>query len=174
MSNPKVVVITGVSSGIGRAAAAKFFEQGCQVFGTVRNTEKVKPIHGVTLIEMDIRNDVSVQRGIQNIIAQTKHIDVLINSAGVTLLGAMEETSITEAQTLFDTNLFGLLRTIQGNRTPRCSACRWTAESISATSSADGLSGHSASSRKSLWMASAWALARFDTSTEMLIADYKW
>jgi NAD(P)-dependent dehydrogenase (short-subunit alcohol dehydrogenase family) len=113
MSNPKVVVITGVSSGIGRAAAAKFFEQGCQVFGTVRNTEKVKPIHGVTLIEMDIRNDVSVQRGIQNIIAQTKHIDVLINSAGVTLLGAMEETSITEAQTLFDTNLFGLLRTIQ-------------------------------------------------------------
>lgn len=113
MSNSKVVVVTGVSSGIGRAAAVKFFEQGCQVFGTVRNTEKAKPIHGVNLIEMDIGNDVSVQRGIQNIITQARHIDVLVNSAGVSLLGAVEETSITEAQTLFDTNLFGLLRTIQ-------------------------------------------------------------
>ena len=113
MSNSKVIVITGVSSGIGRAAAVKFSEQGCQVFGTVRNAERAKPIPGVTLIEMDIRDDVSVQRGIQSVIDQAKRIDVLINSAGVTLLGAMEETSITEAQTLFDANLFGLLRTIQ-------------------------------------------------------------
>jgi NAD(P)-dependent dehydrogenase (short-subunit alcohol dehydrogenase family) len=113
MSNSKVVVVTGVSSGIGRASAVKFTERGCRVFGTVRNTAKAPPIPGVELVEMDIRDDASVQHGIQTIIDQAKRIDVLVNSAGVTLLGATEETSIAEAQTLFDTNLFGLLRTIK-------------------------------------------------------------
>ncbi|MBI2309211.1 MAG: oxidoreductase [Rhodocyclales bacterium] len=113
MSNSKVVVVTGVSSGIGRAAAMQFAQQGCRVFGTVRNTAKAQAIPGVTLIEMDIRDEASIEHGIQTIIAQAQRIDVLINSAGVTLLGAAEETSIGEAQTLFDTNLFGLLRTIK-------------------------------------------------------------
>jgi len=113
MSNSKVVVITGVSSGIGRATAIKFAQQGCRVFGTVRNTAKAQAIPGVTLIEMDIRDEASIERGIQTIIAQAQRIDVLVNSAGVTLLGATEETSIAEAQTLFDTNLYGLLRTIK-------------------------------------------------------------
>ncbi len=111
MSTSKVVIVTGVSSGIGRATAVKFVEQGCRVFGTVRNTAKTQPIPGVELVEMDIRDDASVQHGIQTVIAQAKRIDVLVNSAGVTLLGATEETLIAEAQALFDTNLFGLLRT---------------------------------------------------------------
>ncbi|KAF1720269.1 oxidoreductase [Pseudoxanthomonas wuyuanensis] len=111
MSNSKVVLVTGVSSGIGRATAVKFAKQGCQVFGTVRNTAKAQAIPGVALIEMDIRDDASVQRGIQAVIAQAKRIDVLVNSAGVTLTGATEETSIAEAQMLFDTNVFGILRT---------------------------------------------------------------
>lgn len=113
MSNAKVVVVTGVSSGIGRAAAMKFASQGCMVFGTVRSTAKAQAIPGVVLVEMDIRDEGSVERGILSVIAHAKRIDVLVNSAGVTLLGAAEETSIAEAQTLFDTNLFGLLRTIK-------------------------------------------------------------
>ncbi len=113
MNDIKVVLITGVSSGIGRATAAKFSAKGCQVFGTVRDPGKAQAIPGVTLIEMDVRDEASVHRGIQTVIAQAKRIDVLVNSAGVTLLGAMEETPVAEAQALFDTNLFGLLRTIQ-------------------------------------------------------------
>ncbi|MTV37623.1 oxidoreductase [Duganella radicis] len=109
----KVVVITGVSSGIGRAAAELFVKRGCQVFGTVRNVAKAQAIPGVVFVEMDVRDDASVQQGMQSIIAQAKRIDVLVNSAGGTLLGAAEETSIVEARTLFDTNLFGLLRTIK-------------------------------------------------------------
>lgn len=111
MPYSKVVVITGVSSGIGRAAAMMFAEQGCRVFGTVRNRANAQAIPGVAFIEMDIRDEVSVQHGIQAIVAQGERIDVLVNNAGVTLLGATEETSIAEAQTLFDTNLLGLLRT---------------------------------------------------------------
>lgn len=113
MSNSQVVVVTGVSSGIGRATADRFAKRGYQVFGTVRSISKAKPIPGVLLVEMDIRDDVSVEEGIQTIIAHARRIDVLVNSAGVTLLGAAEETSITEAQSLFDTNLFGVLRVIK-------------------------------------------------------------
>ncbi|GLH73440.1 short-chain dehydrogenase/reductase [Geothrix limicola] len=113
MSNPKVVVITGVSSGIGRITAFALARRGCQVFGTVRNTANVNPLPGIELIEMDVRDEKSVQQGIQAIIAQAKRIDVLVNSAGVALLGATEETSVAEAQALFDTNVFGILRTTQ-------------------------------------------------------------
>ncbi|WP_269436259.1 SDR family NAD(P)-dependent oxidoreductase [Ralstonia pseudosolanacearum] len=62
---------------------------------------------------MDIRDEASVQQGIETIISTGQRIDVLVNSAGVTLLGATEETSIAEAQALFDTNVFGILRTTQ-------------------------------------------------------------
>jgi len=60
MSNSKVVVITGVSSGIGRATAAKFALRGCRVFGTVRNIARTQPIAGVELVQMDIRDEASV------------------------------------------------------------------------------------------------------------------
>lgn len=113
MSNAKVVLVTGVSSGIGRAAAQQFADKGLLVYGTVRNTAQAKPIPGVVLIQMDIRDEDSVRLGIQQIIAQVKRIDVLVNSAGVTLLGAAEETSVEEATAVFDANLFGLLRTIR-------------------------------------------------------------
>lgn len=113
MSTTKIVVVTGVSSGIGRATALKFAEAGCRVYGTVRNPAKAQPVPGVTLIEMDVRDEASIERGMQTVIALDGRIDVLVNSAGVTLLGATEETSIAEAQALFDTNVFGLLRTIR-------------------------------------------------------------
>jgi len=113
MSNSTVVIVTGVSSGIGRATAEKFAQRGCQVFGTVRSIAKTAPMPGVELVEMDIRDEASVQNGIQAVVAQAGRVDVLVNSAGVTLLGATEETSIAEARSLFDTNVLGILRTTQ-------------------------------------------------------------
>lgn len=90
-----------------------FVKQGCQVFGTVRNAAKAQEVSGIAIIEMDVRDEASIERGIQTIIEKAKRIDVLVNSAGVFLMGAAEETSIAEAQTLFDTNLFGLLRVVK-------------------------------------------------------------
>lgn len=113
MSSPQVVFVTGVSSGIGRATALQFSQRGCRVFGSVRNTSKAQAIPGVEFVEMDVRDDVSVKRAIDLIIAKTQRIDVLVNSAGGTMLGAVEETSVAEAQALFDTNVFGILRTSQ-------------------------------------------------------------
>ncbi|NUT85211.1 oxidoreductase [Pseudomonas corrugata] len=111
MSNAKVVLVTGVSSGIGRATAQLFVRQGCQVFGTVRSVTQSDPLPGVELVEMDVRDDASVQRAIETVIAQAKRVDVLINNAGGSLVGSVEETSIAEAQSLFDTNVWGALRT---------------------------------------------------------------
>src|SRR2546425_87464 len=111
MSNSKVVVVTGVSSGIGRAAAEKFAKRGCRVFGTVRSIAKTAPLPGVELVEMDVCDDASVQLGIQSVITRSSRIDVLVNNAGMNMIGAVEETAITEARSLFDTNVFGILRT---------------------------------------------------------------
>jgi NAD(P)-dependent dehydrogenase (short-subunit alcohol dehydrogenase family) len=107
----KVVVVTGVSTGIGRVAAERFAQRVCHVFGTVRSIAKAQPIHGVKLVEMNVRDDASVHRGIQSIIDEANRIDVLVNNAGMMMLGAVEETSIAEAASLFDTNVSGILRT---------------------------------------------------------------
>lgn len=113
MSHAKIVFVTGVSSGIGRAAAQQFAKRGCTVVGSVRDLRKTQPIPGVELVEMDVRNESSVQRAVRSIIGKAKRIDVLVNNAGGTMLGAVEETSVAEAQTLFDTNVFGALRASQ-------------------------------------------------------------
>lgn len=113
MTNNKVVLVTGVSSGIGRETAQQFSRRGCEVFGTVRNLATAAPLAGVTLIEMDVRDSASVQRAVTDLIGRAGRIDVLVNNAGVNLTGAIEETSIAEATTLFDTNFFGAMRTAQ-------------------------------------------------------------
>ena len=100
-----------MSSGIGRVAAEKFAQQGHQVFGTVRNIAKAQPISGVELVEMDVCDDASIRGGIYSIIGRANRIDVLVNNAGFLLSGSVEETSIDEAASLFDTNVFGILRT---------------------------------------------------------------
>jgi len=113
MTNQPVVLVTGVSSGIGLATAKKFVGRGCRVFGTVRNLEKTTPTPGVELIEMDVRNDASVLAGVLKAIARSGRIDVLVNNAGINMLGAVEETMPSEAASLFDTNVLGALRVSQ-------------------------------------------------------------
>jgi NAD(P)-dependent dehydrogenase (short-subunit alcohol dehydrogenase family) len=113
MTSPKVVIVTGVSSGIGRAAAEKLAARGHRVFGTVRSLGKGTSLPGVELVSMDLRDDASVTQAFERILAITGRIDVLVNSAGTSLVGAIEETSIEEAAFLFDANLFGMLRTVR-------------------------------------------------------------
>lgn len=113
MVNPNVVVVTGVSSGIGRATAELFAKQSYQVFGTVRNIAKVEPIKGVTFIEMDVREERSVNVAFADIFHRASRVDILINNAGMSCFGCVEEHSVQEAKDLFDTNLYGVLRTVK-------------------------------------------------------------
>jgi NAD(P)-dependent dehydrogenase (short-subunit alcohol dehydrogenase family) len=109
----KVVLVTGASSGIGRATAATLASRGHRVFGTTRSLQGVEPIDGVTFLPLEVTNENSVQRGVQTVLDAAGRIDVLVNNAGSAVLGAFEETSVEQAKALFDTNVFGVMRTSQ-------------------------------------------------------------
>ncbi|MBO0866802.1 MAG: oxidoreductase, partial [Mycobacterium sp.] len=105
-----VVLVSGVSSGIGRAVASTLAANGFEVFGTSRNPQRTEPIPGVELVRLDVTDDASVTTAVSTVIQRAGRIDVLVNNAGFGVIGAAEETSIAQAQQLFDTNFFGLLR----------------------------------------------------------------
>jgi NAD(P)-dependent dehydrogenase (short-subunit alcohol dehydrogenase family) len=109
----RVVLITGASSGIGRATAELLAARSYRVFGGVRAPATTRPLAGVELVPLDVRDEASAKACVDEVRSRAGRIDVLINNAGVNLLGAVEETSISQAQALFDTNVIGILRMIQ-------------------------------------------------------------
>jgi NAD(P)-dependent dehydrogenase (short-subunit alcohol dehydrogenase family) len=114
MNGPRrVVLITGASSGIGRATAELLVVRGHRVFGGVRAPATTPPLAGVELVPLDVRDDASAKACVDVVRSRAGRIDVLINNAGVNLVGAVEETSISQAQALFDTNVIGILRMVQ-------------------------------------------------------------
>lgn len=110
MAIQKTVLITGVSSGIGAATSLALAQAGYRVFGGARTPANVHPIAGVKLVKLDVRNDEQVRQAVERILEEVGRIDIVINNAGVSLIGPVEATSDAEAQALFDTNLFGALR----------------------------------------------------------------
>jgi NAD(P)-dependent dehydrogenase (short-subunit alcohol dehydrogenase family) len=109
----RVVLITGASSGIGRATAELLASRGYRVFGGVRAPATTRPLVGVEFVPLDVRDDTSIKACVEEVCNRAGRIDVLINNAGVNLVGSVEETSISQAQALFDTNVFGVLRMVQ-------------------------------------------------------------
>jgi NAD(P)-dependent dehydrogenase (short-subunit alcohol dehydrogenase family) len=105
-----VVLVTGVSSGIGRAVADAFAAKGFEVFGTSRNPRTTQPVPGVELVQLDVTDDASVAAAVSTVVQRAGRIDILVNNAGAGVFGAAEETSTAQAQQLFDTNFFGLVR----------------------------------------------------------------
>lgn len=102
------VLITGASSGIGRATAELLASRGWRVFGTRRTTHE--PVPGVEMIDMDVDDDGSVERGVAAVLEQVACLDAVVNNAGFALSGAVEDTSIAEAKAQLETNFFGVLR----------------------------------------------------------------
>src|SRR6058998_2728599 len=105
----KTTLVTGVSSGIGREIAQLLAERGARVFGTVRNPQSATPIPGVEIVRMDVTDDSSVNEAVQSIVRKAGPIQYLVNNAGYSFMGALEETSVAEARQQFETNLFGVL-----------------------------------------------------------------
>src|SRR5438046_6172788 len=99
-----------VPSGIGREIAQLLAERGARVFGTVRNPRSASSIHGVELLSMDVTEGASVNAAIQSIVQKAGPIQFLVNNAGYSFMGALEETSVAEARQQFETNLFAVLR----------------------------------------------------------------
>lgn len=109
----KIVLITGASAGIGSATARTLAQAGYRVFGGVRNPDSAPGVPGVEYLQMDVRNDASVASAVRTVLEKAGRVDILINNAGVLLVGPVEATSDTEANALFDVNVFGVLRAVR-------------------------------------------------------------
>jgi NAD(P)-dependent dehydrogenase (short-subunit alcohol dehydrogenase family) len=110
-----VALITGASSGIGKDFALRLLQQGYAVFGAARRVDRMHDIvaAGGTALAMDVTDEGSMVRGVEQIIREHGRIDVLINNAGYGQYGALEDVSIEDARKQFETNLFGLARLTQ-------------------------------------------------------------
>jgi NAD(P)-dependent dehydrogenase (short-subunit alcohol dehydrogenase family) len=107
----KTAIVTGASSGIGRASAEALVQAGFMVFGTSRKAGADSPA-GVTMLACDVTDEGSVAALVSTVLSSTGRIDLLVNNAGIGMLGGAEESSIAQVQTLFDVNLFGVIRMI--------------------------------------------------------------
>ncbi len=109
----KTVLITGGSSGIGKAIGKYLTTKGHTVYGTTRNISKYSDFEEFTLLEMDVREPKSIQLAVSELIKKEGRIDVLINNAGVGITGPLEETPNIEILKAFDTNFNGPLNVIK-------------------------------------------------------------
>src|SRR6185437_11433736 len=105
----RVALVTGSSSGIGRATAKALQNAGFRVFGTSRRPA-AKSSDGATMLACDVTDERSVAAMVEQALATAGRIDLLVNNAGLGLLGGAEESSIAQAQALFDVNVFGVFR----------------------------------------------------------------
>jgi short-subunit dehydrogenase len=110
MTTRPVALVTGATSGIGHAAACELAAAGFHVIGTGRNAARLPAEDGVTLFDLDVADDASVEALVQRVIDQFGRIDVLVNNAGVGSAGAAEDNSVAQAQRVFDINVFGVMR----------------------------------------------------------------
>jgi NAD(P)-dependent dehydrogenase (short-subunit alcohol dehydrogenase family) len=109
VAGQKVIVVTGASSGIGEATANHLARAGHIVYGGARK-QGTSSVPGVKRGVVDVTDDASVASFIDWVLSEAGRIDVLINNAGVSLIGPIENTTPEEAAAVFDTNVLGPLR----------------------------------------------------------------
>ncbi|RZT83701.1 short-subunit dehydrogenase [Pseudonocardia sediminis] len=103
-----VALVTGASTGIGRAIALRLAAEGFTVFGTSRVDRD--DADGVTMLRLDVTDPGSVDACVGSVLARAGRIDVVVNNAGVLHEGVAEETTTAQAEAVFATNLFGVTR----------------------------------------------------------------
>jgi NAD(P)-dependent dehydrogenase (short-subunit alcohol dehydrogenase family) len=104
-----VAIVTGASGGIGEATARALHTAGYRVFGTYRKPPASR-LPGVEYVAADVTSDASVQAAVGEVLSKAGRIDLLVNNAGVGLVAGAEESSLEQAKSLFEVNLFGLIR----------------------------------------------------------------
>src|SRR5215472_2983420 len=116
----KTVLITGASSGFGRDAAETLAHAGHRVFASMRDTADRNRPHaaalrarGIHVVELDVTDDASVERGVAEVFADTERLDVLVNNAGIGSAGVSEAFVTDQMRALFDVNVFGVQRMLR-------------------------------------------------------------
>lgn len=111
----KVILVTGATSGFGKATALYLAGLGHKVYGFGRSVESTSKEAGgnLTMMRMDVDDSASVNDAMGAVLAAEGRIDVVLAAAGLGLGGSVEDISIAEAKALFETNVFGVLRTVK-------------------------------------------------------------
>jgi NAD(P)-dependent dehydrogenase (short-subunit alcohol dehydrogenase family) len=109
----KVILITGGSSGIGKAIGEYLHLRDYTVYGTSRNPSNYEGDTSFPLLALDVTRPDTIYQAINEVMAREGRIDVVINNAGVGITGPLEETPIEEIKIAFDTNLYGPLEVIR-------------------------------------------------------------
>lgn len=106
----KVVLVTGASSGIGKASVFSLLKDGHIVYGAARREDHMKDIKeaGAHVVIMDVTKPDQVNSCVDRIISEQGRIDVLVNNAGFGVMGAIEDVLLENARSQFEVNLFGL------------------------------------------------------------------
>ena len=107
----KVALVTGASSGIGKATAERLAKAGFKVYGTSRQGAQPEQANSIKMLQLDVTRDDSVAAAVNELIKLEGRIDLLVNNAGFSLAPAgAEESSTEQAKSVFDTNFFGTVR----------------------------------------------------------------
>jgi NAD(P)-dependent dehydrogenase (short-subunit alcohol dehydrogenase family) len=117
----KIAVVTGSSSGMGFVTSLLLAKYGFHTYATVRNLSRAKALKDISdkgelpihVVELDVDSDKSVKDAIDRIYKESGRIDVLVNNAGYSLLGALEDLSMDQVKAQFETNLFGPIRVMK-------------------------------------------------------------
>ncbi len=107
-----MVLVTGASSGLGRATATHLHARGYRVYGTSRRGPDGADVP-YPLIALDVTDEASAQAAVERVLRDAGRLDVLVNNAGNGIAGAVEDTPLADAQAQMDANFFGALRMIR-------------------------------------------------------------
>lgn len=115
MADARTVLITGCSSGIGRACAERLLHAGYRVVATARDPEDVADLaeRGATTHQLDVTDEDSMRSAVQVVDADLGGVDALVNNAGYGEYGPVEELDMAAIRRQFETNVFGAIRLIQ-------------------------------------------------------------
>lgn len=117
----QIALVTGSSSGIGYETSLRLAQNGIYTYASMRNLSKSGEILGcakrdnlpLKMLRLDITDEESISRAIDKIIAEKNRIDIVVNNAGYSLLGPLEQLDIDEIKDEFETNFFGIIKLIQ-------------------------------------------------------------
>lgn len=109
----KVVLVTGASKGIGLAISHFLHQKNIIVYGTSRTVANGELLNGIPMLRLDMAKKESIHQAIDFLIQKEGRIDVLVNNAGTGISGAIEDTTLSEYQSYFNTHVFGMMECCQ-------------------------------------------------------------
>lgn len=109
----KIVLVTGGSSGLGRCICQHLNQKGYRVYGTSRKAHNGQMLDNFQLLKLDVADRNTIDQAMEFLIAKEGRIDVLVNNAGISTAGPIEEQDMQEAKRVFETNVWGVMNMCQ-------------------------------------------------------------